>query len=352
MFTCALTLALFGIGFYYFIEYRDWLDWDKKYIYKVEPGQCKYVLEDGGSEDLTHIGDGTILISAGFEFGAKSGKIKNLNLNTSEVITMKILNQPNREEFLGGIHGITTWRDTSTGKMYLYTLTHPSKEDRVEVFEMTSPTELTYIRTITDPLFTFMNDLVAVGKDKFYITKFWQSRDTYMEAAEMYLRLKTGGVMYYDGKKARQVVSDLQMPNGINISPDGKTVYVSEFDAKKLLGFSRDSTNNLQKSWEVYTDTMPDNIEVDPDTGDLYIGCHPIAYKIIDSVLNLFGFAYPSQVLRFKMRDNMVSEIEEIYADDGSELKASTAATYANGKLVIGTVRDQTVVCDVKYHSD
>ncbi|XP_060580716.1 serum paraoxonase/arylesterase 1-like [Ruditapes philippinarum] len=352
MFASSLWLALLGTGFYYFLEYRDWLDWNVKVIYKVQPGPCRYALEGGGSEDVIHIGGGIILISSGFEFGAKTGKIKSLNLNTSEVVTLNIRNDPNREEFLAGIHGITYWRDPNSGKMYLYTLTHPSKEDRVEVFEMTSPTELTYIRTISDPLFTFMNNLVAVGKDKFYITKFWQSRDTYMEYAEMMLRMKTGGVLYYDGKKARQVVGDLEMPNGINISPDGKTVYVAEFNTKKLLGYSRDNTNNLHKSWEVYANTMLDNIDVDSSTGDLYIASHPIAYKITDSVLNFFGFAFPSQVLRFKMRDNMVSEIEEMYSDDGSELVASTAATYANGKLVIGTVRDQLMVCDVNYLSE
>ena len=52
------------------------------------------------------------------------------------------------------------------------------------------------------------------------------------------------------------------------------------------------------------------------------------------------------------MRDNMVSEIEEMYADDGSELIASTSATYAYGKLVIGTVRHQLMICDVNYLSD
>lgn len=351
MITSAITLVVLGVGVYYFIEYRDWLDWNKNVVYKIQPGPCKYVAE-GGSEDLTHIGDGIILMSSGFEFGAKTGKIKSLNVNTSEVFTMKIINQPIRSDFLGGVHGITTWKDPSTGQLFLYALTHPEKEDMIEVFEITSPTELTYIRTITDPAFTFMNDLVAVGKDKFYITKYWQSRDAYMEYLEMMFRMKTGGVLYYDGRKARQLVSGLEMPNGINISPDGKMVYVSEFNAKKLLGFSRDTSNSLQKTWEVYADTMVDNIEVDPNTGDLYIGCHPIAYKIVDSVLNFFKFTYPSQVLRFKMQDNMVSEIEEIYSDDGTQLKASTAATYVNHKLVIGTVRDETMVCDVKYHSD
>jgi hypothetical protein len=51
------------------------------------------------------------------------------------------------------------------------------------------------------------------------------------------------------------------------------------------------------------------------------------------------------------MEDNMVSSVEEIYADDGSELYGSTAATYVKGKLVIGTVKAETVVCDVNYLS-
>ena len=70
--------------------------------------------------------------------------------------------------------------------------------------------------------FLSMNNLIAVGKDKFYITKFWQSRKANMQYAEMMLRMKTGGVVYYDGKKARQVVDNLELPNGISISPDGK----------------------------------------------------------------------------------------------------------------------------------
>ena len=56
------------------------------------------------------------------------------------------------------------------------------------------------------------------------------------------------------------------------------------------------------------------------------------------------------QVLKVKMKHNMPSEIVEVYADpDGSEARGSTVATYANGKVVIGTVEDQLVVCDSKY---
>ena len=47
----------------------------------------------------------------------------------------------------------------------------------------------------------------------------------------------------------------------------------------------------------------------------------------------------------------MVDSVEEIFSDDGTSLQASTVATYVKGKLVIGTVFEQTMVCDVKYLS-
>ena len=42
--------------------------------------------------------------------------------------------------------------------------------------------------------------------------------------------------------------------------------------------------------------TGVDNIEVDPETGDLWIGCHPQAWAILD-FFDWFGFAHPSQVI-------------------------------------------------------
>ena len=68
-----------------------------------------------------------------------------------------------------------------------------------------------------------MNDLVIVDKDKFYITQYIHSRDYNKAVYEIWLlsHVKyTGKVFYYGGERAREVVSDLFVPNGINISPD------------------------------------------------------------------------------------------------------------------------------------
>ena len=41
--------------------------------------------------------------------------------------------------------------------------------------------------------------------------------------------------------------------------------------------------------------TGMDNIEVDPTTGDLWIGCHPLNYALMDP-FDTFRYAHPSQV--------------------------------------------------------
>ncbi|XP_053395644.1 uncharacterized protein LOC123523548 [Mercenaria mercenaria] len=351
MWSSIVAVSSLGALAAYIIQYRDWIDWNQKFLYRVAPGPCKQVLTDGGSEDVTYIGNGIVIMSSGIGAGEGNGVVKALDLNTSQVVTMKIRGAPDRKDFMTIPHGITTWKD-ERGNIYVYVLTHPPKEDRIEVFKVKGNNVLKYKRTITDPNFSYMNDLVAVGRDKFYITKFIHYRERPWSILEYMTQNAWAGVMYYDGKKARDVVpTGLLLPNGINISPDGKMVYVAEFGKKILHGYHRSTDNLLTKAWSFDADTLVDNIEVDPDTGDLWIGCHPVAYRILDYMNDFFGLTLPSQVLRFKMEDNMVSAVEEIYADDGTELLGSTAATYVNGKLVIGTVEAQAVVCDVNYLS-
>lgn len=337
-----MFIALFGFGFRYFLNYRDWLDWEKDVILNVRPGNCTTILENGGAEDVTHIGNGVLLMSTGLSFSGSIGKLQMLDLQDHNKLTpLNILNAPKREDLLAGPHGISTWRDPNTDQLFLYVITHPVEGDRVEVFEVLKSFQLQYIRSITDPLFKLMNDLVAVGKDKFYITKSIHFRKYIV--LEWISHLKFGGIYYYDGNKAREVIQGYHVPNGINISPDKKMIYVAEWGTRSLKGLRIDSSNNLVEEWSVNTGTGIDNIEVDPDSGDLWIGAIPITWKI------LMGRLRPSQVIRVKMRENKVSEMETIYQDDGRNIAGSSVATFAAGKIVVGSVTDQAIVCDVNY---
>ena len=67
------------------------------------------------------------------------------------------------------------------------------------------------------------NDLVAVGPRQFYYTKFRAySSHSFKAQLEMYALLRWGGIVFHDGVGESLVVDGLQMPNGINKSPDGR----------------------------------------------------------------------------------------------------------------------------------
>lgn len=341
---------------WYTLKLRIFADWDKQFLYRHAPGPCVQVLRDGGSEDLTHMANGVIIISqADLLGGSGPGKFTALDVNgVPFTYPLNITNAPNRHGFMFNPHGVSTWKDPKTGQVTVFVVTHPPDADRVEMFEYIRPGYLKHIRTVADHKFRYMNNIIAVDKDKFYITQFmyYRSFDKYfMEPLAYPFNWKWDTVMFYDGSKVKVVADNLFGANGINVSPDKSTVYVAEWGAKKLIGYQRKANNDLTKMWEMDVGTGLDNIEVDPTNGDLWLGCHPVTYAIMDFFLPFFpSYPHPSQVLKVKMSHNMVSEIIEVYADpDGSEARGSSVATYVNGKVVIGTVFDQTVVCDSKY---
>ncbi|KAL4236463.1 hypothetical protein ACF0H5_004849 [Mactra antiquata] len=348
MFGFITKIVVLGVALHYIIEYRDWLEWEIDSMLSVKPGPCRYIIEDGGSEDLTYIDDNIVLLSTGI---GSVGAIKAYNTSNGMVETLSIKEAPQKKDFLRSPHGLSAWKNPKTGETFLYIITHPETADSVEVFQvMYSPLSLKYIRSITDSNFRFMNDLVVVDRDKFYITKFSHYRDHLKQQLEILSKWKSGKIYFYDGYKAREVVSGLTNPNGINISPDKRVIYMAEWGSKHLVAYRRESTNNLVEIWNTDVDTGIDNIEVDSVTGDLWIGSHPITWRTLD-LLNLLNVNHASQVLRVKMVDNAISEVEEILSDDGDFVAGTSAATYVNGELIVGTVFKQALACNVTYLS-
>ena len=83
-------------------------------------------------------------------------------------------------------------------------------------------------------LFFSMNNIIAVDKDKFYITQFMYFRDFakfYLEVLAYPFNWKWDAMMFYDGTKVKIVADNLFGANGINISPDKS--YVNELWQEK-----------------------------------------------------------------------------------------------------------------------
>lgn len=121
-------------------------------------------------------------------------------------------------------------------------------------------------------------------------------------------------------------------------------------------------------------DSLCDNVEVDPETGDLWLGCHPNGMKLfmfdvksppgseVGHFSELIWIAgswplfcillnlLPStlKVIRIQNIHSDQPKVTRVYADNGEVLIGSSVAAVYGGKLLIGTVFHKGLCCDWK----
>lgn len=109
------------------------------------------------------------------------------------------------------------------------------------------------------------NDLVLDTHGGFYFTDLGKVRAREMDR---------GGVYYarLDGSAIRDVVFPMMTPNGIGLSPDGRTLYVAETEGARLIAFDIEKPGVVKKlAWPA------------PHGGRL-IGCPGAPYQRFDSM--------------------------------------------------------------------
>ncbi|XP_033101818.1 serum paraoxonase/arylesterase 1-like isoform X1 [Anneissia japonica] len=330
-----------------------------KTVYNHKPGPCKVVPGIvNGSEDIAVLPNGLAFISSGIDIFKLSpdadpriqyfqGRIFQFDFNKPEEAA-KVL--PIEGDFDGKTlrpHGIDIWQDKQTGKVRLFAVNHYSTEDTIEVFDFDQErAALVHHRTIQHKFIISVNDLVATGPDSFYYTNDGYYRGV-KRTLEGLLLMKWASIGYYDGKEAKIIRENGHLFNGINMSPDGKIVYVNEVFAGTMDILKRESDNSLSLLETVTFNSLCDNIFVD-EVGDIWQGCHPIGYKFSLHSQNL-SVPAPSQVLHVKFADESRRqyEISEVLSNDGSLISGSSVAAYYKGSMLVGTVVDKMAYCQI-----
>ncbi len=67
--------------------------------------------------------------------------------------------------------------------------------------------------------------------------------------------------------------------------------------------------------------------------------CENPSMKIVDNV--------SLQVLQVKLKDGLVSAVRELFVDDGQLITGSAVATVYKNRMLIGSIFDSLVYCDV-----
>lgn len=329
-------------------------------VFNHYPGKCRVVPGiECGSEDFAVTKDGLAFISNGLNMiprcdrSIHKGSIYIFDFkNPSQNATKLDIISESIDFDLFEPHGLSLWEHPYSKTLSLFVVDHFIK-DRVLVFEYNKdvPHKLFHKETINDKNFVCLNDLVAIGPKSFYVTNLLATCkiSDHLLMFEMLFHLRTGYVVLYDRGKTKIAASGLKMSNGINISPDGQYIYVASNSGQNINIFERNiESNDITHIADFPLMTCPDNIEVDKETGDLYIGAHR-NFRLAFSDYN-GTFPAPAHVLRLRAlgKNSLDFEVTELLSSDGFDfVRGTSSATFYKGGLLVGTVFHRMAYCDV-----
>nr|XP_054770538.1 serum paraoxonase/arylesterase 1-like [Lytechinus pictus] len=328
----------------------------EKTIYNVKPGDCQFVRGiEHGSEDLELLSDGIVIVSEDYlpfkdrVEGAPRGHLFGYDVNNHEngAIELKI-----KGDYVINTlhpHGIAAFEDKDTKKTFVFVINHHVGFDVVDIFEFDRSTmSLSFIKSKRDPLMISVNNLIATGPESFFITNEGYFLNPSLRSFEEMLLLRTGYILFCDVTGCKQVSESLNGPNGIDISKDGRYLYVSQFFSRQIRVYQRNpADNSLTPNKGIYVidlGTTPDNIFVD-ESGDIWAGCIKVLSTALSYMDTKEGLV-PSQVLRIRVGSNDY-EMSEVYSEDGRNITMSTSAIYHRGVLLIGSLHERMMRCQV-----
>jgi|LakMenE18May11ns_1017448.scaffolds.fasta_scaffold9948234_6 arylesterase/paraoxonase len=242
-------------------------------------------------------------------------------------------------------HGISLLK-SNEGKDYLYVIDHIQGSHRILLYAISGGNQLKLVNTFQDAQFLISpNDIVAVNQQSFYFTNDHGSHGKLGRMFEDYLQLSRSNVVFCNQGQYSIAADGIAYANGINLSADGKRLYVASPIGKCVLEFQRDPvTGRLTDRQVTNYGTGVDNIELD-EHGNLWVGCHP---KLLSFIRHAGDSSRPSpsQVLRVGQTSDqrLEAEAEEIYLDEGKQISASSVAAVSGRHLLIGPVFDKKIL--------
>lgn len=350
-----MVLAWRILGFVYFMG-------PHRTIHTHWPGPCRNLapIRSGAEGIALSSLQGLAFISSGYKTAdVTDERIK----NSLARVFLFDFNKPDGDakelELIGDVrlaspHGISLWEDKEGIQIFL--VDHRLTEDTIEIFRFEPPLSLRHTRTIYNPLFANLNDVIATGDSSFYVTNAASVRDGPLLTISFLLQLSTGSVVYYDGVTARQVAGNGKILNGITSSSDGRLIFVSYMVDEAIVVFRREGDGSLMRVQTISLSAILDNLFYDPATGDLLASCGiPIGFF---TMITDYGHKAPSHLLRIRPlsggRDNPFEtyNIVELFADDGYLLSVSSSAALFQDKLLLGSVLEKAALCEIRYAND
>lgn len=232
-------------------------------------------------------------------------------------------------------HGISLFTGAD-GRDTLFAINHASGRHTIEIYDLLDG-QLRHRKTLADAALVSPNDLVGVSHDRVYVTNDHRYTGGFMQVLENFLRLRLANVVYYDGSRFSEAAPGIATANGINVSANGRSLYVNSLLGGTLFVFDRiAATGALSLRESIPLGSSGDNIEVDPN-GWLWIGAHPQVMRVLQHARDAANHS-PSQLLRVSWLADGSHDISEVYLDLGDNLSAASVGAARGSRLLIGAI--------------
>lgn len=305
-------------------------------------GDCRTITGVVGVEDLTIDPDSGVAYLAGYDRRADTPS----STARGAIWTYTSGDQPTdatADALPAGFspHGISLWRG-SDGRRVLFAINHANHRHSIEIFDVAGTT-LTHRRTVTGPALVSPNDIVGVGPDAFYVTNDHGIASGWRRTAEDYLRLRLSRVYVFDGATFKEALAGIGGANGVNVSADGKSLYLSAASERAVHVYDRDpATGALARRATVEVPGFADNIELLAN-GDLLLGVHSKIFALLASFGDPSKLS-PSHVMRLTQDGKGGFAARTVYYNDGEEISALSVAAAHGDRLLMGAIFDPKIV--------
>jgi arylesterase/paraoxonase len=338
-----LLVAAIGVwGYFFLVAAGVFLDIPEKAV-----GQCSQVTGGGiaGVEDLAIDGEtGTAFLSgydrwANMKQSGARGAIWTYTAGATEQVPVDATREALPQGFQP--HGISLHREPD-GRQVLFVINHAGGKHAVEIFDVNGAT-LVHRRTVTGAAMVSPNDIVGTGFETFYVTNDHANPSGWMRTVEDFGRLRLTTVQYFDGKGFTTALEGLGGANGINMSADGRSLYVSAASERAVHVYDRDpATGKLVQRSIIDVPGFADNIDVLAN-GDLLLGLHS---KILDLLAHFQDRTKlsPSHVMLLRADGKGGFVPETIYYNKGEEISGVSVAAAAKGRLLIGPIFESKIL--------
>ncbi|UAB77663.1 SMP-30/gluconolactonase/LRE family protein [Erythrobacter sp. SCSIO 43205] len=244
-------------------------------------------------------------------------------------------------------HGLYLWSgtdDAGTAMKRLFVVNHKSMareniEQNIEIFDVGEGGMLTHLESVSFPEMYSPNDVVAVGPRQFYATNDVVNHEGLALYAEVLLSLPISTAVYFDGKEGRTAVEGLAFGNGINISPDGKSVYIAEWTDREIGFYDRLEDNSLVLRAAHSMPAGVDNLDVDPQ-GNIWFGG---LSRLFDFIESMEDPAKTVDSIAVKVNPE-TGAYQTVFQAFNGEINSASAAAVAGDKLLIATVNDAHIL--------